>query len=119
MGVSYDGLGSELITESEQGLWKAGKRCPELFLERPGDKQTLRLYSMFDYGKYLILSIGGSGQHEYHGKLSSPATHLRLLSPGSASADDTAFISELVNPDDDLVVVVRPDMYIGEVITRK
>ncbi|KAJ4397584.1 hypothetical protein N0V93_001816 [Gnomoniopsis smithogilvyi] len=121
MGVSYDGLGSELITESENGLWKAGKRCPELFLRRSGDEKTTRLYSMLDYGKHLILSIGGSGQHDYQGKLSGPAIHLRLLPPGSHSEtpDDTVFISELVHPDDDFVVVVRPDMYIGEVCTRK
>lgn len=120
MGVSYDGLGSELITESEKGLWKAGKRCPELFLKRSGVEETIRLYSMLNYGNYLILSIGGSGHHEYKGELSGPSTQLRLLPPGSASesSDDSVFVSELVGSDDDFTVIVRPDMYISEVITK-
>lgn len=123
MGVSYDGTGSELITESAAGLWKAGRRCPELFLNRAADGQAVRLYSMLDYGKYLIVSVGsgaGGPGHEYHGQLNGPAVHLRLLAPGSTpeASDDTVFTSEIVNPDDDFIVVVRPDMYIGEVITR-
>lgn len=120
MGVSYDGLGSELITESERGLWKAGKRCPELFLKRSGTEEAIRLYSMLNYGNYLILSVGGSGNHEYKGQLSGPSTQLRLLPPGSASesSDDSVFISELVSSDDNFTVIVRPDMYISEVITK-
>lgn len=90
-------------------------------MKRFGDEHNTRLYSMLDYGKYLILSIGGNGQHENCGALSGPAIHMRLISPGSTleASDDTVFVSELVNPDDDFTVVVRPDMYIGEVITRK
>lgn len=120
MGVSYDGLDSELITESEKGLWKAGKRCPELFLKRFGTEETIRLYSMLNYGNYLILSVGGNGHHEYTGQLSGPSTQLRLLPPGSASesSGDSVFISELVSSDDDFTVIVRPDMYISEVITK-
>lgn len=120
MGVSYDGLGSELITESEKGLWKAGKRCPELFLKRSRVEETIRLYSMLNYGNYLVLSIGGSGHHEYKGELSGPSTPLRLLPPGSASesSDDSVFTSELVSSDDHFTVIVRPDMYISEVITK-
>lgn len=115
MGVSYDAIGSELVTESATGLWKAGKRCPELFLKKPGDDQTIRLYSMLNYGKYLLLSIGGSDKHGLHGKLSGLVTDLTLLAPGSVSknSDDGVFISETINSDDNMVVVVRPDMYIG------
>lgn len=117
MGVSYDALGSELITESDSGLWRAGKRCPELFLNRIGDKQTIRLYQMLDYGKYLIISVGGSGQPGCSGQFSGVASHLTLLSPGSATefSGDKVFTSEIVKSDDDFIVVVRPDMYIGYV----
>lgn len=113
MGVSYDTLGSEFITESERGLWKAGKRCPEVFLTRLGDEKTTRLYSILDYGKFLVLSIGGKGSFRPR----SNTAHVTML-PLEGSSEDSkgqVFTTEIVQPDDDFVVVVRPDSYIGYV----
>lgn len=115
MGVSYDSVGSELITESERGLWKAGKRCPEIFVSRPGDEKTVSLYSKFKYGNFLILWVGGKGRTQP--SANSNETHFNLLPSGANGADSegTVLTSEVIQPDDDFVVVVRPDMYIGYV----
>lgn len=115
MGVSYDSVGSELITESERGLWKAGKRCPEIFVARPGDEKTVSLYSKIVYGKFLVLSIGGKGQLQPKAK--SNAVHFNLLPSGEsvASFGSEVFTSEAIKPEEDFVVVVRPDTYIGYV----
>ena len=124
MGVSYDGLGSELISESERGIWKAGKRCPDIYLSRVGGN-TKRLYSMLSYGKFVVLSIGGrQGCHRYFADV---CTHLTLLpgvsrqedanghSEGAPPVECNIFSSDVVVEDQDFVVVVRPDMYIGYV----
>lgn len=115
MGVSYDDVGSELITESERGLWRAGKRCPEIFVTRPGDEKAISIYSKIVYGKFLVLSIGGKGQSQPAAR--SYAVHFTLLSPGENEGESAGevFTSETIQPEDDFVVVVRPDTYIGYV----
>lgn len=117
MGVSYDAVGSELVTESEKGLWKAGKRCPELFLKRHGDEQTITLHSMLDYGKFLILSIEGEVQYDHKAHTRKNTSHFTILPSASTveGSKDGVFTSEVVLPDEEFVVVVRPDMYIGYV----
>ena len=123
MGVSYDGLGSELISESERGIWKAGKRCPDIYLSQSGS-DTMRLYSMLSYGKFVVLAIGGP--QGCHGHFTDVCTHLTLLPDASrekhangyskeAPTEEKIFSSDVVTDDQTLVVVVRPDMYIGYV----
>lgn len=113
MGVSYDDMGSELISESERGIWKAGKRCPDLLLQRPEEDHPRRLYSRIDYGRYLVLAVGNERKHET--SWGGIATHFELLPEDSVVKDDsgTTFTSELVSTEDKFTVVVRPDMYIG------
>ncbi|KAI5861029.1 FAD binding domain-containing protein [Durotheca rogersii] len=128
MGVSYDGLGSELIVESEQGIWKAGKRCPDIRLTHIATGEAKRLYSTVTYGKYLILALGRERNLEK--RFGDLCTYFTLLPSSSTraetSGDDTkqetetereagagVFSSEVVAVADDFVVVVRPDMYIG------
>lgn len=122
MGVAYDEVGSELIHVSSRGLWIAGKRCPDLELTPvggSGGEATRRLYSIVDYGKYLVLAIGGQPQEGGTSRFGDITRALTLLpaGPGSGAPQPTgeAFRSELVGPDESFTVVIRPDMYIGYV----
>ncbi|KAK8862794.1 3-hydroxybenzoate 4-monooxygenase [Apiospora arundinis] len=155
MGVAYNGIGSPLVVESEQGIWKAGKRCPDFTLTKAryptcGHKfpEQQRLYSMVSYGRFLVLVLGDrDGQTaDYEWGIwhvpdvfvllppRDPATKTNTAadirannesgSSANLSADsvadysdttDLVFESDVVNPDDSFVVVVRPDMYIGYV----
>lgn len=123
MGVAYDGLDSELISESERGIWKAGKRCPDIHLSQTGE-ETKCLYSMVSYGKFLILTIGSWQGCRCCFK--DICTHFTLLPERprqendnshalTASPGDYSFSSDVVTEDQSFVVVVRPDMYIGYV----
>lgn len=60
MGVQYAGLQSPLVMESERGIFKAGSRCPDLWLQDFATNDTKRLYQNIVYGKYMILSIIGN-----------------------------------------------------------
>ncbi|KAI1455481.1 FAD binding domain-containing protein [Annulohypoxylon moriforme] len=123
MGVSYDGVGSELIVESERGIWKAGKRCPDIWLTPIGSNSATRLYSVISYGKYLVFFLGESDVQALFGNI---CTHF-ILRPSDAAQPGTngynkgsnnqagVFSSDVVAPEDNFVVVVRPDMYIGYV----
>lgn len=123
MGVSYAGVGSELIVESERGIWKAGKRCPDLRLTRAGSEETTRLYSTISYGKYLVFFVG---QSEIQLSFKSVCSYFVLLPKISVDGDKSGysngfggqvkvFLSDDVATEDSFVVVVRPDMYIGYV----
>ncbi|KAH8883578.1 FAD binding domain-containing protein [Thozetella sp. PMI_491] len=124
MGVSYDGTGSRLIVESERGIWKAGKRCPDVLLTPRGARDARRLYSMVPYGRHLVLRIGS--EQGCRCCFKDVATHYTLARPDAAAlvaANNHAaaqpgpspwvFESDMVGPEDSFVVVVRPDMYIG------
>ncbi|KAL7621635.1 hypothetical protein AAE478_008962 [Parahypoxylon ruwenzoriense] len=124
MGVSYDGVGSELIAESEQGIWKAGKRCPDVWLTRIVTGEVVRLYSMVSYGKYLIFAVGG--REGFQSLFKDICVYFTLLSKSSTytgtngqdvepNGEASIFSSEFVTSEDNFVVVVRPDMYIGYV----
>lgn len=119
MGVSYDGLGSELITESERGIWKAGKRCPDIYLTRVGKKDPERLYSLVSYGRFLIFTIGGQQSDHSFSDISTYFTLLPEKTEGASTTDtvveDGVFSSDVVSGGERFVVVVRPDMYIGYV----
>ncbi|KAI8960216.1 FAD binding domain-containing protein [Daldinia sp. FL1419] len=123
MGVSYDGIGSELIADSERGIWKAGRRCPDIQLCRDGTEEVLRLYSIISYGKYLVLFIGRSGTAQ---SLGDVCTYFVLRDRNSVQdptnghgnglqGEAHVFSSDVVTAEDDFTVVVRPDMYIGYV----
>ncbi|KAI1391856.1 FAD binding domain-containing protein [Hypoxylon trugodes] len=124
MGVSYDGVGSELITESERGIWKAGKRCPDIWLNRIGNDEAIRLYSIIPYGKYLVLFLGE--QDVQTSSFRNICTYFALYSRdvakmatnGHKNGSDNkieTFSSDIVTGEDRFAVVVRPDTYIGYV----
>jgi len=121
MGVAYDGLGSSLIWESERGIWKAGRRCPDICLTRPGESVARRLYSLVSYGKFLVLMMGGSqGWDESYGDVATCVAIEPLGSTPKSSLSDEEMqkMTRLISEDFAIAggrfqVVVRPDMYIG------
>lgn len=125
MGVSYDGVRSELIAESEQGIWKAGKRCPDIWMAPIGSKEAIRLYSIVSYGKYLVIFLGEQNVQALFGNICThfilrpsdgARTEIKGYANGSNSeASISIFSSDAVATEDNFVVVVRPDMYIGYV----
>ncbi|KAI2464393.1 FAD binding domain-containing protein [Annulohypoxylon bovei var. microspora] len=123
MGVSYDGVGSELIAESERGIWKAGKRCPDIWLTPIGSNEATRLYSILSYGKYLIFSLGEQDVQTLFGDICTyfilrPSDEAQTGTNGHSNGSKdqlSVFSSDVVTVEDNFVIVVRPDMYIGYV----
>ncbi|KAJ0326660.1 hypothetical protein COL922a_013570 [Colletotrichum nupharicola] len=115
MGVSYDGTGSPLVEGTTAGFWTAGRRCPHVYLTPSSEQEPKRLYELVagKYGKHLVLKIGrqeASGAAPADG-LKDVARFFRVI-PHKA---EPLFSAEWVGEDDEFVVVVRPDMYIGYV----
>ncbi|KAI0107958.1 FAD binding domain-containing protein [Hypoxylon sp. NC0597] len=113
MGVSYDGLGSELISE----------RYPDIWITRIGDDEAIRLYSTISYGKYLVLFLGEQDPQTLFRNISTyfilcpdsvGRNEVKGHSNGTSGRIDT-FSSDVVTAEDNFVVIVRLDMYIGYV----
>lgn len=133
MGVSYDGISSPLVTESAAGIWKAGRRCPDIELFSSSCQTQAnpeRLYSLVTYGRYLVLMIGGKenrsdvglGRFKDAASLFYIGPHRGGPGQGNATekiTDSTVeplhFSADFVSNSDSYTVVVRPDMYIGYV----
>lgn len=123
MGVSYDGSGSPLIEESTHDIWTAGRRCPDVYLLPSGQQEPKRLYEVLagQYGKHVVLKIGGDGKSPASADSLNGVARLFKVAPHSAEgrttgdADVVEFSAEWAKEDDEFVVVVRPDMYIGYV----
>lgn len=130
MGVSYAGVGSDLLVPSSEGIWTAGQRCPDIEVVKDAQPGANRLYSLLSYGQWLILSIGGANSVDDDGlvRVEIPAQHFTLLPMQSseekvaglevqaASPESGTLRSKDVEPSGNrFVAVVRPDMYIGYV----
>lgn len=120
MGVAYDGIASALITESEHGIWKAGRRCPDIVLHPRDHAGEIRLYSTVIYGRFCVLSIGTTFNTDGWPKLPIPLARYEILgvdqdgqTPDSEIEERLAFTSPEVCPHEQFLVVVRPDMYVG------
>lgn len=125
MGVSYDSLGSPLVIESSCDIWKAGKRCPDIRMSRVGNHDDeQQLYSMIPYGKFLILQLGTT--RTPLPRFEEEAVHFNLVPRGVQHeriddpketwlTDKQVFSLNETSGEDSLVVIVRPDMYIGYV----
>lgn len=121
MGVKYEGLGSPLIRESTNDIFVAGRRCPDIELTF-ADGETKRLYSMLDYGKHLILSIGPQNDntlpwHEVMGRTDfyhiTTASQMRKEGSGESQVAKTVTASALGELVESYVVYMRPDTYVG------
>ncbi|KAI0903025.1 FAD binding domain-containing protein [Ustulina deusta] len=125
MGVSYDNLGSSIVIESDRGIWKAGKRCPDILVSRAGIHDAeQRLYSTIPYGKFVILQLG-TARTPISG-FEEEAVHFNLLPRGAQYqktddptetwlSDEQVFPPNVKSGEDGLVVIVRPDLYIAYV----
>lgn len=133
MGVKYDGLQSPFVVESQRGIFKAGERCPDLWLEESSKKEVIRLYQKLIYGRYVLLLINGhldppQNQVKENVFLQVlPLKPLQALRAGLAmvedgSGDDTdegvVFSCSWVKKGQSYAVLVRPDCYIEYVDKR-
>ncbi|OTA96855.1 hypothetical protein M434DRAFT_27471 [Hypoxylon sp. CO27-5] len=112
MGLSYDG-GSELISESERGIWKAGKRCPDIRLIRIDDDEVIRLYSAVSYGR-LLDTLSRLGEQDLQTLFRNISTYFiknvdqKQVNGYSnvLSGQVDIYSSNVVTAEDDFVVVV-------------
>lgn len=116
MGVSYNEFPTPLISGEEQGIWRPGDRCPDMVLATGSDET--RLYSSVSYGKFLVLSIG---QHLKDAPGNDQVSVFTVLPQGVTNGHhelakgEIVFSADWADASNPLVVVVRPDMYIGYV----
>ncbi|EEP78012.1 conserved hypothetical protein [Uncinocarpus reesii 1704] len=117
MGVAYNDLGSPAIRESEVGIWKAGRACPDIPLIVPGTSEIQYLYKMVTYGKYLALVAGDCGGHLDNSK--ELVRWLRILPKVEGlkyhlnGESASSYLTDVVKEGDNYVVVVRPDICFG------
>jgi phenol 2-monooxygenase len=127
MGVKYDSLQSPFVVESQRGIFKAGERCPDLWLQDPATKDASRLYQKIIYGRYVLLLINGCADafqkevKESAFLLVLPLKPLEALRAGVATAesctyekvgDRGAFGCSWIRSGERYAVLVRPDCYI-------
>ncbi|KAL6704709.1 hypothetical protein ACN47E_007991 [Coniothyrium glycines] len=128
MNVKYDGLHSPLVVESENNIFKAGHRCPDLWLQGSTFESSYRLYEKLIYGQYTLLLLGSQVSKldvgEYDDILNQ--IHLRPLGKVANAIDNRGRCEEVDRPeisygcshvrmDDDFGVLVRPDTFIMKV----
>lgn len=120
MGVAYHGVGSTLVKESERGIWKAGRRCPDIILSSANIPEPQRLYNTVIYGQFSVLSVGGplrKSWSEFPGNIKRytilPVLDGLPCAGNSVEGSTLIWESQEVHADEYFVVVVRPDMYIG------
>lgn len=133
MGVKYCDLQSPLVVESQKGIFKAGERCPDLWLQEPSTKDASRLYQKLIYGRYVLLLIDGDAATSRNEVKESaflqllPLKPLEALRVGVATIDNPTredsgeqgyFGCPWVKKSDAYAVLVRPDCYIEYVDER-
>ncbi|CAI9633449.1 unnamed protein product [Alternaria burnsii] len=128
MGVAYSDMASPLVKESAQGIFDAGKRCPDLWLQGPGSGDSIRLYQKLRYGRYIILLAGKAASvqlREGNPRFLSiiRLRPLRAMSIGVSSVNGVsgktvdqedeleALTCSWIKKQDDYAVLVRPDCY--------
>ncbi|KAI6755956.1 hypothetical protein HG530_011692 [Fusarium avenaceum] len=116
MGISYENLLSPAIRDSNYGLFTAGRPCPDLYLTLDGQLNTSRLYSMVEYGKYLVLAIGDQPLPKV--KLSKSVVWLSIqaqtnVGKPTANLGNKTYCTNFVSQNDKYTVIVRPDMLLA------
>ncbi|KAJ4004597.1 hypothetical protein NW752_011694 [Fusarium irregulare] len=110
MGVNYNEFVTPLVQGVEQGIWKPGYRCPDVTLNTDAGEVT-RLYANVSYGHFIVLSVGKRMPADL-----VPSVVYNILPHHTVNqAVDGDFTADWVTAEDSLVVVVRPDMYVGYV----
>ncbi|OAL43314.1 FAD/NAD(P)-binding domain-containing protein [Pyrenochaeta sp. DS3sAY3a] len=124
MGVRYAGLGSELVRESARGVWVAGERAPDLWLEGPQDEASVRFYQKLSYGRYVVVVVGAAGRsiNVQDARFASVIRLTALKAKGVGARGDGDGLLEEIHPEsygfswakrgDEYAVLVRPDCYV-------
>jgi phenol 2-monooxygenase len=124
MGVSYDGMASPLVKESQHDIWNSGHRCPDIIIKPISGTEDTRLYTVASYGKFIVLFIGqhpeasfeyGSVAGSYHVSAAGDQRQVESEAEAETMTVGKRFTAQWVKAEDSFVVVVRPDMYIGYV----
>lgn len=123
MGVAYTNIDSGLVEGCGDGAWQAGCRSPELYLRRPGREAMVRLYELVRYGQWGVVTVP-EGQERGKDETSDgrQVARLRLLDHVTDFTDNLLkrYDGEILEFDLDVnigavLVVIRPDLYIGYV----
>lgn len=125
MGVTYSGLNSACVRESEKSVFKAGERCPDLWLQDDAG-EDIRLYQKFRYGRYVFLAIGETAHAESTGFDQDLVSIIKVrplkgmnvgvdnkgrdIDVGSYGKD--AFGCSYAKMGESFLVLVRPDCYV-------
>ena len=118
MGITYENLESPVIHDSEYGLWKAGRPCPDFQIKIPGSPDDGKwFYQAVEYGKFRVLV---SGEHSGDfGKFNDLVVWHKLVNREKGQQtvlngeSSSTYLTDIVKADDEFAVVVRPDMYIA------
>ncbi|PYH87525.1 monooxygenase [Aspergillus ellipticus CBS 707.79] len=129
MGVAYPPT-TPLVHDSKHGDFTAGHRCPDVWVtELPATSHhpTLdeparrRLYELFGYGKFKVLFIGKQDPAAFEAQAIEWQQQVEVWHIHSQNERLSTLIHEYsadwVTPDEEAVVVVRPDLYVGYVGT--
>ncbi|KAF4991505.1 hypothetical protein FGRMN_7779 [Fusarium graminum] len=120
MGVNYSEYATPLVQGIEVGIWKPGHRCPDVVVTGSSAEAT-RLYENVSYGDFIVLAIGRRLP-----AISASAPVYTILSNGVTNGHvechqnrdvDKDFTADWVKNEDSIIVIVRPDMYLGYVGT--
>ena len=126
MGVAYSKMGSPLVKESAHGVFEAGQRCPDLWLQEPGSGDSTRLYQNLRYGRYTLLLAGQAASVQLGENNPEFLSILRLaplqamgigLVNGDGHIEKAAQVANTfecswIRKQEDYAVLVRPDCYI-------
>ncbi|PYI07914.1 monooxygenase [Aspergillus sclerotiicarbonarius CBS 121057] len=127
MGVAYSAA-TPLVIDSSHGNFVAGKRCPDLWVTmlpetsyHPAANHPVqrRLYELFPYGKFKILFLGNEDPAAFDPQAIKWQNQVEVWYIHNQNQRLSTIIHEYgadwVDPDQGVVVVVRPDLYIGYV----
>lgn len=124
MGVQYAGLSSPRVRDSKHGVWEAGHRAPDLWLDDSRTGDAVRLYQKMLYGRYLLVLAGSA--REVAVQKPEFVTVLRMVclkakqvgvqTRGEIAVDERvhadAFGCSYIRAGDEYAVLVRPDCYV-------
>lgn len=124
MGVQYAGLSSLRVRDSKRGVWEAGHRAPDLWLDDPRTGDAVRLYQKMLYGRYLLVLAGSAREVAIQrpefvavlrmaclkAKQVGVQTRCEIAVDERVRAD--AFGCSYIRAGDQYAVLVRPDCYV-------
>ena len=119
LSIAYRGSSLAVDTADPLGI-RAGDRAPDARVINPATGQHVRLFDLFRGTHVTLLVFGGRPVPEI-GTLRQGAIHVhRVLAPGARCApsessyrDESREAHDLYGVDDEGIVLIRPDGYVG------